>query len=352
MVSAVYLIGRGNLELSTFSTLNMQSTSFEIDNLLKNDPNFITREKCWNEDFQKMYGGKLVPPLNDYKELVLKILPVMLTNGTRDDINKFEYGMWEQIADGAYFRSAVATSANISKDSRIQLIRPFKKNIIFFNDLRIYYSNQKFYLKNINTNDNVTIPQIEIETEDDEKGIENLIKEIATRTKSKDIEFGFSWINKIISLNPIDKFVRKARKKIFLAEQYKYDVFISHKSIDFEIAKRLYDYLISKSKKVFLSEISLPLLGSAEFMKKIDEAIEFSKHMIVICSEPQYLVSGWVESEWRMFINEKRSERKVGNFFTIIANRYSIESLPISIRQYDVFPYNQSSIEKSLSYIN
>ncbi|GEO08293.1 hypothetical protein SAE01_07890 [Segetibacter aerophilus] len=275
----------------------------------------------------------------------------MLTNGTRDDINKFEYGMWEQIADGAYLRSAVATSANISVNSAIQSARPFNHKITFLNALRVYYSNHKFYLKNIETNNDATILQIEIEAAD-EKGLEYLMNETASRVKSPDTQAAFEWINKIISLHPIDKHVRKARKSVFETERFKYDVFICHKSADFEIAKKLYDYLTSKSKTVFLSEVSLPKLGSSEFMRRIDEAIEYSKHMIVICSNPQYLLSGWVESEWRMFINEKRSERKNGNFFTIIANEYTIESLPISIRQYEIFAYSQSSLEMSLSYIN
>jgi len=47
---------------------------------------------------------------------------VMLKNGTRHDINQLEYGMREQIADSAYFTSAVATSANI---------RLLKNNIMF-----------------------------------------------------------------------------------------------------------------------------------------------------------------------------------------------------------------------------
>ncbi|MEP7238352.1 MAG: toll/interleukin-1 receptor domain-containing protein [Ferruginibacter sp.] len=320
----------------------MHLQDINIDYLIQNDKDFLNRDKCWNDDYQKMYGGKLVPPINEYKELVLNILPIMLTNGTRDDINRFEVGMWEQIADGAYYRSAVYTSANISTDKRLQNVTLFGDNVYFDHDLRVYYSNERFYFKNIETRDatDVTIPQLEMLQYQDE--LQQIKNEITLKTKSQNIELAFSWIDNKINSKPL------ANRH----NNLNFDVFISHKSADFEISHRLYNYLVSKGKKVFLSEISLPKLGSTEFMKKIDEAIENSKHMIAVCSNIDYLNSGWVEAEWRMFINEKRSERKDGNFFTLIVDPFTINSLPISIRQYDVFSFNQKSIENSLNYLN
>lgn len=320
----------------------MQSEIISIEKLIQEDKDFLNRDKCWDGDYQKMYGGKLVPPISDYKELVEKILPIMLTNGTRDDINRFEVGMWEQIADGAYFRSAVYTSANISIDSRLGLVKHFWDDIRFFKDLRVFYSNERFYFKNIVTRDtcDVTIPQIEIIQFQDE--LQDIKNEISLKTKSANIDLAFSWINSKIKIRPL------VERRYGL----KYDVFISHKSADFEIAHDLYKYLVSKGKNVFLSEVSLPKLGSTEFMKRIDEAIDNSKHMIVVCSNINYLNSGWVEAEWRMFINEKRSERKTGNFLTLIVDPFTISSLPISIRQYDVFSFNQQNIENSFSYLN
>ncbi len=120
-----------------------------------------------------------------------------------------------------------------------------------------------------------------------------------------------------------------------------YEIFISKKSEDFLIAKKVYDFLTEKGYRVFLSEVSLPAIGSSEYMKAIDEALEHAKHLIVIGTKAENLLSGWVEAEWRVFINEKRSGRKSGNIITVVPVDTSINILPMSLRYYEVIPFSE-----------
>jgi len=296
-----------------------------------------------------MYGGRLIPSLSDYSELVSNILPVMLTNGTREDINRFENGRWEQIADGAFFRSAVSSSANISFNPQIECIEPYKGNVAFFDDLRIYFSDERFFIRSFSTKDVfygfITLSFSDFIIDRNHPKIENenqIISEIISRTSSKNVRIAFPWIKEIVlSKMPEEK------KKV---KEIKYDIFISHKSQDFEMSIYLYDYLENNGFKVFLSEISLPKLGSAEYMKQIDEALDTSDHMILIGSSISNILSSWVEAEWRVFINEKRSGRKTGNFITIVSNNIAPADLPISIRYYEVIPFEKNKMNRILLY--
>ena len=115
-----------------------------------------------------------------------------------------------------------------------------------------------------------------------------------------------------------------------------YDVFISCKSEDYLRARAVYDYLTRKKLIVFLADKELRKKGSAEFGRVIDEALDSAKHLIVFSSNPDYVKSSYVESEWRTFIEEKRSGRKKGNVITILDN-CDISSLPITLRHFQSF---------------
>ena len=130
-----------------------------------------------------------------------------------------------------------------------------------------------------------------------------------------------------------------------------FSVFISKKSEDFELAEKVYNHLINNKITVFLSEKSLPALGSAEYMKAIDNALELAKHLIVVGSKAEYFLSGWVEAEWRVFINEKRSSRKKGNIITIIPEGLDINELPMSLRYYEVIPLNKAGLDNLKNYV-
>lgn len=87
--------------------------------------------------------------------------------------------------------------------------------------------------------------------------------------------------------------------KIYLGQALhrsgEYDVFISYKSEDEVLAKKVYDYLIQSGKEVFFAKETLPQLGNSEYRTAIFDAIERSKHMVVVGSQPDYLKTKWVK---------------------------------------------------------
>lgn len=101
-----------------------------------------------------------------------------------------------------------------------------------------------------------------------------------------------------------------------------------------------------------MSEVSLQALGNADYMKAIDAALEGTKHLVLVGSAIENLQSGWVEAEWRVFINEMRSGRKKGNFVTVIAPEVAPASLPMTLRYYEVIPASEGYLPRVLKYIN
>ena len=120
-----------------------------------------------------------------------------------------------------------------------------------------------------------------------------------------------------------------------------YDVFISCKSEDYPFAKTVYKYLKELNYNVFLADEELRKKGISEYGKIIDEALDSATHMIIIASKPEYIESSYVQSEWRTFIEEKRTGRKTGNIITII--NFDVSSLAISLRQFESFDFKHYS---------
>jgi hypothetical protein len=79
----------------------------------------------------------------------------------------------------------------------------------------------------------------------------------------------------------------------------RWDVFISHASVDARGAAATADKLTSEGLKVFLATQELnALVGSAQWSEKIDEAIDASSAVLLLVT-PAALKSKWVEYEWR-----------------------------------------------------
>lgn len=129
----------------------------------------------------------------------------------------------------------------------------------------------------------------------------------------------------------------------------KYDIFISCKSDDYQIGRQVYEYLIEQphfDKRIFLADKELRKLGIADYGKAIDEALDSATHMIVVCSNPEFLDkdrSPYVYSEWHTFTEEIRSGRKKGNIMTILTNNVKIKDLPIALRNSQSFPLSDYS---------
>ncbi len=129
-------------------------------------------------------------------------------------------------------------------------------------------------------------------------------------------------------------------------------VFLSHNHKDYNLAKRVHDHVSNLGSESFLSEETLPQLGSCDYMKEIDKALEDAQHMIVVGTSVENIMSGWVEAEWRLFINEKRSGRKTGNIITVIDENLTHGQLPMSLRYYEVVNLDVESLERIGQYLS
>ena len=122
--------------------------------------------------------------------------------------------------------------------------------------------------------------------------------------------------------------------------QNKYDVFISCKSEDYAYAREIHDFLTSENYSVFLADTDLRKVGRARYGKVIDEALESASHLVLFASKPSYVVSTYVEEEWRIFLEEQRSGRKSGNLLTV-RKGFDIANLPISLRGSQSFTFDE-----------
>ena len=128
--------------------------------------------------------------------------------------------------------------------------------------------------------------------------------------------------------------------------------FIRAKSADYRYARQVYDYLTQEGVQVFFSQESLPALGSSDYRKEIDRALDESRHMIVVTASRDHVMSSWVEAEWGFFINEKRSGRKAGNLITVVVGSLQAGDLPPSLRYYEVIPFDPQNLETILRYVS
>jgi hypothetical protein len=80
-------------------------------------------------------------------------------------------------------------------------------------------------------------------------------------------------------------------------KQIKYRIFISASSADYSYAKEVYKVLLQNGVQSFLSEESLPVLGSSDYRKEIDKALDNAEHMIVVASSVENTRSPWVKAE-------------------------------------------------------
>lgn len=128
-----------------------------------------------------------------------------------------------------------------------------------------------------------------------------------------------------------------------------YDVFISCKSGDYEIAEEVYQYLKDNDFHVFLSSKELRRMKDSEYMDAISDALDSAYHLIVLSSSVANIKSKWVKFEWTTFLNELLSERKHGQIMTLVKD-IPVAELPIQLRHYEMFNLNDYK-ERILPYI-
>lgn len=170
-------------------------------------------------------------------------------------------------------------------------------------------------------------------------------------------------ISRIAELNSFEESVPSGESslasealKIYLGQALprsgEYDVFISYKSEDEVLAKKVYDYLTQSGKEVFFAKETLPQLGDSEYRTAIFDAIERSKHMVVVSSQPDYLKTKWVKKEWDTFDNEVTDGRKDGTLILVLADDIVANkgNLPIELRAKEIVKMSEFR-SRLLSYL-
>lgn len=107
-----------------------------------------------------------------------------------------------------------------------------------------------------------------------------------------------------------------------------YDAFISCNSIDYAVAKEIYEFLTEQGFNVFYAQTSISEAGDTVYKKTIDAALDNATHFILVTTDVAHLESKWVDYEINMFQNEKLSGRKTGNIVTIVDPSITVGMLP------------------------
>lgn len=307
------------------------------------------------EDYKRAIGSAapagpfavdLVPDVNAFSEFVATLTRARLTNLDRDFLEvEYRKGFWDDAWDGFFYYPALLVSHVLSYDFRLPEIAEFACDLRYFHGVRAFRKGQYIFLKKgpmeaSYVGNALTLPVASLSVGLDDPNLTDL-----------SAIFGTNFVDDLRKWLGIRPTRENARVPVRQAVQV-FDVFLSHSSKDSLQAKTLADALTAAGKRVFFSMDSLPTLGSADYMKAIDEALERSRHFILFGTKKEYILSSWVEAEWRLFINEIRSGRKNGNFLTALAGDLSPADLPLSLRYYEVIRVEGGYIERLLRYIS
>lgn len=165
---------------------------------------------------------------------------------------------------------------------------------------------------------------------------ENIITIYLKKLKNIETEFENSKKNKsVFESNNISKAYR-----IYLGLDIpgsdNYDVFISYKSEDQKLAELVYEFLVSKGKKVFFSCVSLPQLGKSEYQEAIMDALHHSQHFVLVSSNIQYINSNWIMYECKMFVNRIIEEKLSAQMLLVLQDDFADNLNKDNIEVYDL----------------
>lgn len=100
-----------------------------------------------------------------------------------------------------------------------------------------------------------------------------------------------------------------------------YDVFISFKDEDSDLAEKIYRYCHKHMKEPFWSKKSLPELSKSEYEDAIYTALRSSKHFVVVLSKLEYLNANWIKTEMSTFHRAITEGRKNdANFVFVVTD--------------------------------
>ncbi len=308
-------------------------------------------EKESVEDYRKALGAAapagpfaidFAPGLSAFSDFVVTLTTARLTNLDRDVLEvEYRNGFWDDAWDGYFYHRALLVSHVLAYDPRLMNVAEFTGSLGYFHGVRAFRKGRYIFLKKgpmeaSYERNSLTLPIDSLSADLDNPNLADL-SAIFGGDLVDDLR---KWVG-----------VETIRRDVSVPARYAFDVFLSHSSKDSLRAKELADALTAAGKRVFFSPDSLPALGSADYMKAIDEALEGSRHFILFGTKRENILSSWVEAEWRLFINEIRSGRKSGNFLTAAGGDLSPADLPLSLRYYEVIPAKGDYIERILQYV-
>lgn len=135
-----------------------------------------------------------------------------------------------------------------------------------------------------------------------------------------------------------------------LEDSGNYDVFISFKNEDSDLAEKIYEYCHKRIKQPFWSKKSLPRLSKSEYSKAIDTALDNSKHFVVVLSDLKYLDAEWIKYEMDVFNNEIKEGRKKDSNFVIVATDDVYDTIITSNKTVLDIAYRRYQIIKMSEY--
>ena len=141
-----------------------------------------------------------------------------------------------------------------------------------------------------------------------------------------------------------------------------YRVFISFKhheedgrctTRDFLIAQDVHVFLREKGIEAFFSPATLEEIGSPDYKRTIDQALETADVLIAIGTSRRNFESTWVRYEWDGFISDILSKVKPHGRVIVVTEGLKPQELPRALRQYQSLEFTgRASLEKLLHYVD
>ena len=142
----------------------------------------------------------------------------------------------------------------------------------------------------------------------------------------------------------------KALLGFTLPSSGRYDVFISYKHEDDDIASNVHAFLKQNLVNAFYDKVTLPKLGKSEYYDAIMESLDHSENFVVILSNLQYIYSDWVKLEMNTFHTEMSEGRKPDANFIIIATPEVYDEIISSNKMVLPIQYRRCEIMKTTEY--
>lgn len=129
-----------------------------------------------------------------------------------------------------------------------------------------------------------------------------------------------------------------------LPEPDEYDVFLSYKHEDKDIATSCCHFLKEQHIHPFLDYAVLPELSNSDYEEAIMESLDHSRHFIVILTKLEYLKSHWIRLEMKTFEHEMAEGRKPeANMILLVSDSVynsivetNKKCLPIQFRVFEI----------------